>query len=208
MSGPVHTATQLGLRGCHRCGQVNRLSAVDEVVDCPRCGATLRWRKPGSVQRAWALLIAAMLLYIPANTMTMMRTANPLEVRDDTIVSGVLHLAAGGSWELAAIVFIASVMVPLSKFGTLILLLLTAQRGSDWRRAERARLYRIIEGIGHWSMLDVFVVALLVALVHFPAFGTVEAGPAAMAFGGVVLLTMLASKSFDPRLIWDEPRKP
>lgn len=202
----LHSASELGVLGCHRCGRVSRAPATDVPVACPRCAAPLHRRKPHAIARTWAFLLAAMILYIPANTLTMMRSSTLFEARDDTIVSGILHLGAEGSWELAAIVFIASVVVPLSKFAALILLLVTAQRGSDWRRAERARLYRLIESVGHWSMLDVFVVALLVSLVHFPAFGTVEAGAGAIAFGAVVLLTMLASMSFDPRLIWDPPR--
>jgi len=201
----LHSAGELGVLGCHRCGRVCRAPATDVPVACPRCAAPLHRRKPYAITRTWAFLLAAMILYIPANTLPMMRTTTLFDSRQDTIVSGVLHLGAEGSWELAAIVFIASVVVPLSKFAALILLLVTVQRGSDWRRAERARLYRLIESVGHWSMLDVFVVALLVALVHFPAFGTVEAGAGAIAFGSVVLLTMLASMSFDPRLIWDSP---
>lgn len=201
-----HTAGELGLLGCHRCGRVSRALPADVPAACPRCAAALHHRKPYAITRTWAFLVAAMILYIPANTLPMMRTTTLFDARQDTILSGVLHLGAEGSWDLAAIVFIASVVVPLSKFATLILLLVTAQRGSAWRRAERAQLYRLIEKVGHWSMLDVFVVALLVALVHFQTFGTVEAGAGAIAFGAVVLLTMLASMSFDPRLIWDDPR--
>lgn len=208
MSQTLRTAGELGLRGCHRCGRASRVAAHEAAAHCPRCGATLHRRRPHSIQYSWAFLIAAMILYIPANLLPMMRTTTLLESTEDTIMSGVLQLWAGGSWDLAAIVFVASIMVPLSKFLAMILLLVTTQRGSDWRRAERTRLYRIIEGIGHWSMLDVFVVALLVALVHFKTFGSVEAGAGAIAFGAMVLLTMLASLSFDPRLIWDEPRQP
>ncbi|HEY0917505.1 MAG TPA: paraquat-inducible protein A [Solimonas sp.] len=201
------TAAELGLLGCHRCGHVLKRPGQGALGHCDRCGATLHRRKPQSLERCWALLIAAMILYVPANTMTMMRTTNLLNSTDDTIISGVIYLWVQGSWELAAIVFIASVMVPISKFIALLTLLITVQRGSDWDRPGRTRLYRIIEKIGHWSMLDVFVVALLVALVHFDVFGRVEAGGGAVAFGAVVVLTMLASMSFDPRLIWDPPAR-
>lgn len=207
MSGRIVTAAERGLIGCQRCGHVMQRPALQPAGDCERCGAMLHRRKPQSLERCWAFLIAAMILYVPANTMTMMRTTNLLTSTDDTIMSGVIYLWLAGTPELAVIVFVASVMVPIGKFIALLVLLITVQRGSDWDRPGRTRLYRIIERIGHWSMLDVFVVALLVALVHFDVFGSVEAGGGAVAFGAVVLLTMMASLSFDPRLIWDTPDK-
>lgn len=205
MSGRIVTATEMGLVGCHRCGHVMQQAAA--AGRCERCDAPLHRRKPQSLERCWAFLIAAMILYIPANTLTMMRTVNPFNSTDDTIISGVIYLWLAGTPELAVIVFVASVMVPIGKFVALLILLTTVQRGSDRDRIGRTRLYRIIERIGHWSMLDVFVVALLVALVRFDLFGRVEAGGGAICFGFVVLLTMMASLSFDPRLIWDTPAR-
>nr|WP_243393611.1 paraquat-inducible protein A [Solimonas fluminis] len=207
MSGRVVTAAEMGLIGCRRCGHVMQRPQAVEGNSCARCGAGLRWRKPQSLERCWAFLIAAMILYVPANTMTMMKTINPFNSTDDTIMSGVIYLWAAGTPELAVIVFVASVMVPIGKFIALLTLLVSVHRGSSRDRVGRTRLYRIIEKIGHWSMLDVFVVALLVALVRFDLFGRVEAGGGAICFGGVVLLTMMASLSFDPRLIWDTPEK-
>lgn len=196
------TARALGLIGCHACGRVVE-DPHDPAARCGRCGAALHRRKPGSISRSWALLLAAAILYLPANLLPIMKTSTIFERGADTILSGVLVLWRGGSYDLAIIVFVASIVVPMLKIGVLALLLVTSQRRSRWRRHERARLYRMIEFIGHWSMLDVFVVALLAALVHFQAFANVDAGPGAIAFGAVVVLTMLASMSFDPRLIWD-----
>jgi paraquat-inducible protein A len=196
-------APALNLLACEACGRVVRLAAPTPRPHCPRCAAPLRRRKPNSVARCWAFLIAAAILYVPANVLPVMHTSLMFESENDTILSGVLKLWRGGSWDLAAIVFTASIVVPLMKIGTLALLLITTQRRSRWRQRERTRLYRLVEFVGHWSMLDVFVVALLVTLVHFGALADVEPGSGIVAFGAVVVLTMLASQSFDPRLIWD-----
>jgi paraquat-inducible protein A len=205
LSAPV-TARALGLVSCHVCGLVCR-ATEPELADrgCPRCHAPLHRRKPNSIGRSWAYLLAAAIAYIPANLLPIMLTNTLFERRQDTILSGVLELWNSGSWDLALIVFVASIVVPMFKIAVLIMLLLTTQRRSRWRREERTRLYRFIETIGHWSMLDVFVVALLVALVRFQNMAAVLPGPGAVAFGAVVILTMLASSSFDPRLIWDDP---
>ena len=205
MSDAVLTAQSMGVIGCHSCGLVSRVPPRDRPMHCQRCGSKLHSRKPDSLRRSWALLIAAAVLYLPANLLPIMRTSNLFELHDDTILSGVVRLWTAGSWDLAVIVFVASIVVPILKIGALGLVLFTVQRRNHWHRLERARLYRLIERIGHWSMLDVFVVALLVALVHFRSLALVEAGPGAVAFGAVVVLTMLASMSFDPRLIWDDP---
>lgn len=213
MSGPasasIVTAGALNLVACQPCGLVCGPGGGAFQPHCPRCGAALHRRKPDSYAQSWAFLIAAALLYLPANLLPIMRTATLFETDDDTILSGVIVLWRAGSWDLALIVFVASIVVPMLKIGALALLLVTARAGSKSRTLERARLYRIIEKVGHWSMLDVFVVALLVTLVHFKALAQVQAGPGAVAFAAVVVLTMLASMSFDPRLIWDphEPRR-
>lgn len=148
-------------------------------------------------------MLAAALLYIPANLLPVMHSTSLGRSEDDTILSGVAYFWTSGDWGLAAIVFIASVMVPMLKLAILVLQTIAAHRRSAWRPLERTRLYRIVEFVGRWSMLDVFVVALTVALVHFGSFAVIAAGPGALAFGAVVVLTMLASMQFDPRLIWD-----
>jgi paraquat-inducible protein A len=201
------SAAEQGLCSCHVCNLVSRRERVSVPAHCPRCGASLHFRKPGSVSRCWALLIAAYILYIPANLLTMMETGSLISYRKDTIVSGVVELWKSGSWAIAIIVFIASVTIPLLKMISLTLLLVSVQRRSRWHPRERTRLYRLLELVGRWSMLDIYVVTLLAALVQLGAMGTVKAGPAALAFGAVVVLTMLASMQFDPRLIWDPLQK-
>lgn len=180
-----------------------------EGVRCPRCGFALHARKPASLQRTSALLVAAVVLYVPANTLPIMATASVVTGREShTILGGIVELWHGGSWDLALIVFVASIAVPILKIAALALLVITAQRRSRWRQAERASLYRLIETVGHWSMLDVFVVVLLVGMVRFGAFASVDPAAGLLAFGAVVVLTMLASASFDPRLIWPDETPP
>lgn len=170
---------------------------------CPRCGATLHERKPQSLQRTWAWLIAAVLCYLPANLLPIMKITSLGRAQADTIMSGVVYLLLHGMWPLAMVVFTASVVVPLLKLTILLTLLISVHRGSRWRPVERTRLYRITEAIGRWSMVDIFVVTILVALVRLGNLATVEAQTGAVFFGAVVVLTMLAAESFDPRLIWD-----
>jgi paraquat-inducible protein A len=205
------TALRSGLLACPICGRLSpRPPGFDShaarripAPRCPRCDAALHGRRPDSVARTWALLIAAALLYIPANLLPILHTASIFGSQDDTIMSGIVYFWSTGEWPLACIVFIASILVPLLKLVTLSLLAWTTQHGSSWRPQQRTRLYRTIEKIGRWSMLDVFVITLTVALVHFQSIATITAGPGALAFACVVVLTMLASMSFDPRLIWD-----
>jgi paraquat-inducible protein A len=196
-------ASDLGLVGCHVCGLVSKDDTAVRGAGCPRCGSALHRRKTNSLTRTWALLIAAALLYLPANLLPIMRTASLFDIDDNTILSGVIELWKNGSWDLAVIVFTASIVVPVLKFLVLGFLLITVQRSSGWVPKERAKLYRLIELVGYWSMLDVFVVALLSALVHFQLLSRVEPLPGVIYFGLVVVLTMLAAMSFDPRLIWD-----
>lgn len=202
----IPRAASLGLIGCEACGLVVEHAAAD--APCPRCGHRLHARKPDSVTRSWAYLVAAFILYLPANLLPVLHSKKLFEEWSDTIMSGVVALWKDGAYDLAIIVFTASVVVPLLKMGALALLLVQVQRGSSYLPRERTRLYRILEFIGHWSMLDVFAVALLVALVHFGALGNAEPGAGVVAFGAVVVLTMLATMSFDPRLIWDTTRSP
>jgi paraquat-inducible protein A len=198
------SAQQLGLISCTACGQLSRAGADTAPGRCSRCGAILHPRKPHSIQRTWALLIASMILYIPANTLPVMRTGSLFGNEDHTILGGVVDLWNSGSWDLSIIVFVASIVVPLLKMLALALLAITAQMHSTWGQPQRARLYRLLEAVGHWSMLDIFVVALLVALVQFGNLAQTRPEPGIIAFGAVVVLTMLASAGFDPRLIWDD----
>jgi paraquat-inducible protein A len=206
MTTGVATARSLGLWGCECCGMVSRVpQGGDDTPRCPRCLFALHERKPYSLQRTVAYLVAAVLLYIPANTLPVMGTASVLGKYDHTILGGIAELWHDGSWELAAIVFIASIAVPILKIAALTLLVVTAHFRSRWRQVERARLYRLLETVGHWSMLDVFVVVILVGMVRFGAFASVRPEAGLLAFGAVVVATMLAAASFDPRLIWPEP---
>jgi paraquat-inducible protein A len=163
----------------------------------------LHLRKPESIARTWAYLIAAIIAYIPANLLPMMHTNSLFGGQSDTIMSGVVYLWVSGSWPLAVVVFIASVMVPLLKIMALVFLVVSVQMRSSWQPQQRTQLYRIVELVGRWSMLDIYVIAILVALVHFQGLMVIQAGPAAIAFGAVVVLTIFAAMSFDPRLIWD-----
>ena len=201
------SAAGQGYCSCHVCNLVTRRERASVPAHCPRCGASLHFRKPGSVSRCWALLIGAYILYIPANLLTIMETGSLISYRKDTIVSGVVELWRTGSWVIAVIVFIASVTIPLLKLISLTLLLVSVQRRSRWRPRQRTRLYRLVELVGRWSMLDIYVVTLLAALVQLGSMATVKAGPGALAFGAVVVLTMFASMQFDPRLIWDPLQK-
>ncbi|MBV8156471.1 MAG: paraquat-inducible protein A [Dyella sp.] len=195
-------ASDLGLVGCHVCGLVCRDVEAPQAA-CPRCGSALHKRKSASYSRTWALLIAAFIFYIPANVLPIMRTVSVGDVDDNTILSGIIELWVKGSPDLAVIVFTASIVVPVLKFFALSLLLVSAQRGTRWAQRQRSKLYRLVEFIGYWSMLDVFVVALLTALVQFGFFSQVEPLPGVVYFGLTVIITMLASMTFDPRLIWD-----
>jgi paraquat-inducible protein A len=197
------TTLRLGLLACHVCGLVSRSPKAGGHAACGRCGAPLHSRKPNSIGRTSALLISAALLYVPANALPVMQTTTLFGSQEDTILSGVVYLWTSGSWPLAIVVFAASITVPLLKIIALTVLVVSTQRRTTWRPQERTLLYRMIELVGRWSMLDIYVVTLLVALVHLQGLATIQAGPGAVAFGAVVVLTMLASLSFDPRLIWD-----
>jgi paraquat-inducible protein A len=182
-----------------------RRSAVRDGkhLRCPRCADVLHRRKPQSIERTWALLLAAALLYLPANLLPIMTSTSLGSSQSDTILSGVVFLLTNGMWPLATIVFVASLVVPLLKLLTLVFLLLSVQLRSVWSPRDRTRLYRIIEVIGRWSMVDVYVVTILVALVRLGNVASVQVEAGAVFFCAVVVITMLAAMSFDPRLIWD-----
>lgn len=194
-----------GLLGCHVCELLVRLpsDARHATLHCPRCGATLHPRKPNSLSRCWALVIAAFICYIPANLLPIMSVTSLGQVQSDTIMSGVIYLLLHGMWPLALVVFVASVLVPLLKLMILTLLLISVQRRARWRPLDRTRLYRFTEITGRWSMVDIYVVTILVALVHLGNLANIQARAGAVFFGAVVVLTIFAALAFDPRLIWD-----
>lgn len=195
--------------GCHDCGLVSLVSAHAEHPRCPRCLYPLHERKPLAMQRCTAFLAAAALLYLPSNLLPVMSTRTAIDgERQHTLLGGIAELWHSGQWELAVIVFIASIAVPMTKMVSLTLLLVTAQRRSTWRQLERARLYRMVDAIGHWSMLDVYVVVMLAGMVQFGALAGVAAEPGLLAFGAVVVFTMLATEAFDPKLIWPPEAAP
>lgn len=194
---------------CHSCSLLVRhpSSPGQARVKCPRCGARLHLRKPNSLVRTWALVITALILYIPANLLPVTITTYLGSNQSDTIISGVLYFMRTGSWGIALIIFVASIVVPIAKLVVLSGLLVTVQRRSRWRPEERTRLFRITELVGRWSMLDVFVVTVLVALVRLGYLTTIEAGVGIVYFAAVVVVTMVAAMTFDPRLIWDALEK-
>jgi paraquat-inducible protein A len=163
----------------------------------------LHQRKTNSLTRTWALTIAAFIFYIPANVLPITVVTSLGKTQADTIMSGVIYFVQTGMWPIALVIFVASVAVPLLKLFVLTFLLISVQRKSRWRPEDRTRLYRIAEAVGRWSMVDIFVVTILVALVKLGGLATIDAGPAATYFAAVVVTTMFAAMSFDPRLIWD-----
>ncbi|MBL1269832.1 MAG: paraquat-inducible protein A [Halomonas sp.] len=200
-------AGEQGLTGCPTCGLINRLSPQGRG-HCIRCHEKLHQRLPNSLQRTWALLGASAIMYIPANVYPIMTTTSLGNSSPSTIIGGVVQLIQMGSWPIAAVIFIASVIVPVGKLVALIWLCLVVKRSSALNAQSRTRLYRLTEFIGRWSMVDVFVVAILVALIRAGSLMSITPGPASLAFGSVVVLTMLAAMTFDPRLIWDTPLPP
>jgi paraquat-inducible protein A len=195
-----------GVLSCHVCELVmpqKEATVAHGRLCCPRCGEHLHRRKPNSIQRTWALLIAAVVCYLPANLMPIMTVTSLGKTQSDTIMSGVIFLLQHGMWPLALVVFVASVLVPLLKLVILVYLLVSVQLRSTRRPRDRTRLYRITEAVGRWSMVDIYVVTILVALVRLGNLATIEAEAGAIFFAAVVVLTMFAAMSFDPRLIWD-----
>ncbi|MDI5892209.1 paraquat-inducible protein A [Halomonas rhizosphaerae] len=197
-------AAPQGLAGCATCGLVNRLDSQGQGR-CRRCGESLHARLPHSLQRTWALLAAATVMYLPANLYPIMTTTSLGHASPSTIIGGVVELIQMGSWPVAVVIFVASVIVPVGKLVALAWLCLVIKRSDELNAATRTRLYRLTEFIGRWSMVDVFVVAILVALIRAGALMSITPGPAALAFGAVVVSTMLAAMTFDPRLLWDTP---
>ena len=200
-----------GFISCHYCHSLNRLpDNVDRLDDdhrlglhCHVCGAEIHSRKPRSISRTWAYVLAAIILYIPANTQPIMTFKLWGDGRPETIMSGVVSLLKADMWPLALLIFVASIFIPIAKLLVLGFLLISVQLRSQWLPRERTELYRVTEFIGRWSMIDIFVIGILVALVQFGNTATVEPGIGALSFACVVILTMFAAHTFDPRLIWD-----
>jgi paraquat-inducible protein A len=201
MSGfPRETAAASGRAACHTCCKLSPVA----LGRCPRCGAPLHLRLTDSLHRTLALVITAAILYVPANVLPIMTTEQLGRASPSTIMGGVVLLWHHGSYPIASVIFIASVLVPLSKLMVLVALCWSVARGHVARPRERTVLYGVTEFVGRWSMVDVFVVAILVALIQLGGLLSIQPGIAALAFAGVVIITMIAAESFDPRLIWDQ----
>ncbi len=199
MNKSLPRAAAMGLAGCHTCGKVMAVA----LGTCPRCGSRLHLRKPDSIRRTMAFMFAAAALYIPANFLPMMTMVELGEVTSNTIVGGIIYFWKGGAYPIALVIFIASILIPLLKIISLSWLCLAASGKLHPSPAMLGRIYWFTELMGRWSMVDIFVVGILVALVQIGNYMTVTPGAGALAFAGVVVLTMFAAMSFDPRLLWD-----
>ena len=195
-------AHERGLVLCRICGTAAPLTTA-ESARCPRCRSVLAHRIPLSAERTLAWLIAGMVLYVPANLLPVMHTSGLLGDSDSTILGGIVEFWRAGDWDIALLILTASVVVPFTKFISIGLLLLTVRRHSRWQPQQRTTLYRVVEFIGYWSMLDVIVVAITCSLMQFQLLGSAEPRAGIACFCGVVVFTMLSALSFDPRLIWD-----
>ena len=203
MSTPALTAMQQGLQSCESCGLLSRPAPGAHEGRCPRCDGALEFRKAHSIQRTWAFLIAAAICYVPANVLPVLTTTTAAGAESDTILQGVVLLWSPTGWPLSLIVLFASIMIPSAKILALAHLLITVQRGSVKNNKQRLRLYRLVEFIGRWSMVDVFVDGFTAALIQLQPLMSVAPAPGLFFFAAVVVLTMLAVESFDRRLIWD-----
>jgi len=197
---PAGTAAAQGLATCHTCYKL----APASDHKCPRCGSAIHLRTADSLQRTIALVFTATLLYIPANVLPIMTTTMLGTAEPSTIIGGVVLLIHHGSYPIAAVIFIASVLVPTGKLIAITWLCWSVARKQKTSLQQRTRMYRVVEFVGKWSMTDVFVVAILVGLIQLGGLLSITAGSAAIAFGGVVVVTIVAAESFDPRLIWDQ----
>ncbi|UPG72060.1 paraquat-inducible protein A [Roseomonas gilardii subsp. gilardii] len=204
-AAPGNAAGGTTLIACHRC---HRLDRVRPGAPCPRCGSRLHHRKPHSISRSWALVVAAFILYLPANYYPVMRIVTLGQGGPHTILGGVIEFLETGFWPLALIIFLASVAVPMLKLVGLMVMLTSIRRRSARHLLRRTQLYRLVEAIGRWSMIDVFVVCVLIALVRFGVLAEITAQVGAACFAGVVVVTMVAAECFDPRLMWDAAGSP
>ena len=199
MSGHFVKAADRGLAACYSCGKVSPV----KLEDCPRCGSRLHLRKPASIEGTVALMLAAAALYIPSHILPVLRTTELGVVIDNTIVGGMLTFWQSGAYPIALVIFAASILIPLLKIAALSWLCLAATGKMHPSPEKLGRVYWITELLGRWSMIDIFVVGILVSVLQLGNYVTVKPGPGALAFAGVVVLTMLAAMRFEPRLLWD-----
>ena len=198
------TARQAGFVLCRKCHLLCDHKALEINNHCPRCGARLRLRKPESLARTWALLTTSLILLFPANLLPIMTVTYLGEKEPNTIMQGIEYFIESGTYVIAFLIFFASILVPIFKVAGIMLVLLSIQRKwTGWLR-HKTLMFRMIRFIGRWSMLDIFVIALMVAIVEFGTLNSIHAAPAATYFAGVVVFTMLAANTFDTRLIWEE----
>ncbi|WP_210242861.1 paraquat-inducible protein A [Pararhizobium mangrovi] len=198
----VLTAREAGLVACRRCMHV----WPADVQRCARCGGRLRSRDTHALQKVWAFWIAGLVCYIPANLNPMLITRTLLDSSKNTIVGGAIELLRHGAIGVALIILVASMLIPIGKFFAVAYLAISVHRGTSVSANRRHRLYEIVEFIGRWSMIDVFVVAILSSLVQFSSVASISPGPAALTFALSVIFTMLSAQAFDTRLLWDGER--
>ncbi len=197
---PVITARQAGLVGCRRCARAWPMG----TQTCGACGSHLKSRDDASLQRVWAWWIAGLMAYIPANLYPMLETRTLFISQSNTIVGGAIDLASHGSYGVATIILVASVLIPIGKFLAIAYLAISVHRSDQSPGHPRQTLFEVVEYIGRWSMIDVFVVAILASLVHLGSVASISPGPASLTFSLSVICTMLSAQSFDSRLIWDQ----
>ncbi len=202
VSGEISTAREMGLVACTRCTRV----WTSGTERCARCGNKLSSRDDLSLQRVWAWWAIGLICYVPANIYPMLQTRTLFTVQDNTIVGGAVELAYSGNWVIAAVIMTASVLIPVGKFIAIAGLAIGVSRGARLSRQRRHQLYEIVEYIGRWSMIDVFVVAVLSSLVQLHALASISPGRASLFFATSVIFTMLSAQGFDSRLIWDADR--
>lgn len=199
MSAPFPKAADHGLAGCHTCSKVSPM----KLECCPRCGSPLHLRKPSSIESTVSLMGAAAALYVPSHLLPIMTVMELGNVTNHTIIGGMMSFWESGAYPIAIVIFTASILIPLLKIAALVWLCLAASGRTHPSPETLGRVYLVTELLGRWSMIDIFVVGIMVSVVQLGNYMTVTPGPGALAFAGVVVLTMLAAMRFDPRLLWD-----
>jgi paraquat-inducible protein A len=199
----ILSAREMGLVACRRCQQVWPI----DTVECARCGHGLTSRDETSLQKVWALWIVGLMCYIPANMYPMLQTRTLLSVQEDTIVGGAVELIHYGSFGIAIIILLASVAIPMAKFLAIAFLAISVARPSSVSNHQRQLLFEVVEYIGRWSMIDIFVVAILSSLVQLNTLAAINPGTASLFFALSVIFTMLSAQAFDSRMIWDAQRQ-
>lgn len=197
------SAREMGIVACTRCTKAAPLG----TDICPRCGHALVSRDALSLQRVWAFWIVGLMCYIPANIYPMLRTQTLFQVDESTIIGGAVELAQYGNWGIAFIILFASVAIPIGKFWAIAYLALSIKRPVEGSNHRRMLVFEVVEYIGRWSMIDIFVVAILSALVQLKTLASINPGVASIFFALSVIFTMLSAQAFDPRLIWDAQAK-